>query len=423
MRCRFARVGSRSPHRELAVTLLAVLGTAWSVTEAQQGAGGDCSRSITRVETELGAVAVAVDDAHAYVGVYSGLNVIDVSSPTAASLQADFGSDPLTTSVAVAGSYAYVAAAEFGLRVIDITDPAALARVGGVPTPGDALGVAVTASHAYLADSDAVRVIDISNPAAPVLVGTVATPAGGVALAGTHAYVAGGHAGLQVLDITNPTAPFLAGSIDPPDVALGVTVAGSYAYVAARYAGLQVIDISDPAAPVLVGSVDTPGQAMGVTVAGSYAYVADLASGLQVIDVSDPRAPALVCTVDTPGEATGVAVAGSYAYVADGSSLQVIDISNFVRGLRFALGVRPFPARESAVFALSMPSSEAVRLEVFDVAGRRVRVLLDEVRGPGEHLITWDGRNGAGQRVANGMYFVRFAWPGGSRRTRAAFAR
>ena len=48
-----------------------------------------------------------------------------------------------------------------------------------------------------------------------------------------------------------------------------------------------------------------------------------------------------------------------------------------------------------------------VRAEVFDVRGRRVTMLLDAARpaGPGE--VRWTGRDGNGQAVAAGVYFVR----------------
>jgi hypothetical protein len=49
-----------------------------------------------------------------------------------------------------------------------------------------------------------------------------------------------------------------------------------------------------------------------------------------------------------------------------------------------------------------------VRLEIFDVAGRRVATLVDDLRAPGNHQVTWDGRDHAGRTVASGVYFARF---------------
>jgi len=54
----------------------------------------------------------------------------------------------------------------------------------------------------------------------------------------------------------------------------------------------------------------------------------------------------------------------------------------------------------------ALDRSEDVRLEVFDIAGRRVATLLDGVRGAGEHEVAWDGEARAGA-VQRGVYFAR----------------
>ena len=41
-----------------------------------------------------------------------------------------------------------------------------------------------------------------------------------------------------------------------------------------------------------------------------------------------------------------------------------------------------------------------VRLGVYDAAGHLVRTLVDGQREAGHHVVTWDGRDGAGQAVA-----------------------
>ncbi len=48
-----------------------------------------------------------------------------------------------------------------------------------------------------------------------------------------------------------------------------------------------------------------------------------------------------------------------------------------------------------------------VELAVFDVRGRRVRMVVSEALAPGEHERIWDGRDRAGAPVASGVYFWR----------------
>jgi hypothetical protein len=43
-----------------------------------------------------------------------------------------------------------------------------------------------------------------------------------------------------------------------------------------------------------------------------------------------------------------------------------------------------------------------VRLAIFDVAGREVALLVDEIKGPGQYRVPWEAGG-----VASGMYFFR----------------
>ena len=47
-------------------------------------------------------------------------------------------------------------------------------------------------------------------------------------------------------------------------------------------------------------------------------------------------------------------------------------------------------------------------MAVFDVAGRRVRTLVDADRSADRYRVTWDGRSDDGHRLGSGIYFVRY---------------
>ncbi|HMB94360.1 MAG TPA: FG-GAP-like repeat-containing protein, partial [Rhodothermales bacterium] len=67
----------------------------------------------------------------------------------------------------------------------------------------------------------------------------------------------------------------------------------------------------------------------------------------------------------------------------------------------------PNPFTEEATLTISLDASGPVRLAVYDVLGRRVRVLHDAVLPAGEHHITWDGRDKQGEHLAGGTYLLR----------------
>jgi len=287
------------------------------------------------------------------------------------------------------------------------------------------------------------QVVDISDPTSPEIVGSVDPSADitGVAVASSYAYITDvSFSGFKVIDISTPTSPEIVGSVQTlGSTPIGVAVAGSYAYIADGFNGFQVIDISDPTSPEIVGDVDTPGNGYpkDIAVFGSHAYFADGSAGLQTIDISDPASPAIIGSVDTPGSASDVAVVGSYAYVADASpgGLQVIlapcDVTAVLESSLPAAphaealirSARPFPASETAMVPFWLQRGAAVKLGIYDATGRKVRSLVDGVRGAGEHLVGWNGRDDAGRSVASGLYFARLSWPGGSSVARAAWVR
>jgi hypothetical protein len=61
----------------------------------------------------------------------------------------------------------------------------------------------------------------------------------------------------------------------------------------------------------------------------------------------------------------------------------------------------------SARFAVSAPAEASVRVAVYDVAGRLVRILLDGRLPESETTVTWDLADRSGRRVTGGIYFVR----------------
>ncbi len=68
---------------------------------------------------------------------------------------------------------------------------------------------------------------------------------------------------------------------------------------------------------------------------------------------------------------------------------------------------RPNPFRDATTIGLELPRRSVVRVEVFDVNGRRIAALHHGPLDAGVHSIPWTGRDHAGRRVAAGIYFGR----------------
>lgn len=72
----------------------------------------------------------------------------------------------------------------------------------------------------------------------------------------------------------------------------------------------------------------------------------------------------------------------------------------------------PNPLLVSTRIAFSLSRTGVAVLELFDVAGRRVKRLLDGELPRGEHAVLWDGRDDQGRRSAAGTYFYRLSAEG-----------
>ena len=91
---------------------------------------------------------------------------------------------------------------------------------------------------------------------------------------------------------------------------------------------------------------------------------------------------------------------------------------------RAELAVFPSPFNPRTTVSLVVPRSGAVRVEVFDLRGRRVRTLFaGEVAAAGEMSWVWEGRDDAGASVASGVYVVRAAGSDFDEKTKVALVR
>jgi DNA-binding beta-propeller fold protein YncE len=85
-----------------------------------------------------------------------------------------------------------------------------------------------------------------------------------------------------------------------------------------------------------------------------------------------------------------------------------VDVTEAPAPSGFALAPpAPNPARSSVRFAFTLAEPGSARVEVFDPAGRRVRVLEGGDHPAGTTSLAWDLRDAGGRRVRPGVYLVR----------------
>ncbi|MEW5701765.1 MAG: T9SS type A sorting domain-containing protein [Candidatus Zixiibacteriota bacterium] len=97
-------------------------------------------------------------------------------------------------------------------------------------------------------------------------------------------------------------------------------------------------------------------------------------------------------------------------------TIEVFDVAAAVRSVSdgnnvpttYALDQNyPNPFNAGTVVRFALPHDSKVRLEVFNVLGRKVRTLLNEFRPLGVYAVDWDGTDDRGKPLSTGVYFYR----------------
>lgn len=110
------------------------------------------------------------------------------------------------------------------------------------------------------------------------------------------------------------------------------------------------------------------------------------------------------------GSANEVLFTPSEAHVAgpDGEGRRVVQLKSArLTPATYHLGANfPNPFNPSTSIDYALPQSGSVHLSVYDVLGRRVRLLVAKPRHPaGFYTAAWDGRDDRGRSAASGVYF------------------
>ncbi|MBD3235689.1 MAG: hypothetical protein GF330_03185, partial [Candidatus Eisenbacteria bacterium] len=98
-----------------------------------------------------------------------------------------------------------------------------------------------------------------------------------------------------------------------------------------------------------------------------------------------------------------------FQILPDGPSPSAVD-GRQPRPARLALHAaapNPYPASRAGVrLRFDLPQAGEVDLAIFDVAGRRIRRLVEARREAGVHIAIWDGRGADGRMAEGGVYFT-----------------
>ena len=67
----------------------------------------------------------------------------------------------------------------------------------------------------------------------------------------------------------------------------------------------------------------------------------------------------------------------------------------------------PNPFNPSTTIKYAVPKNVKVTLKIYDLLGREIATLVNDVKSPGVYSVKWNGKTMSGQQVSSGVYFYR----------------
>lgn len=106
---------------------------------------------------------------------------------------------------------------------------------------------------------------------------------------------------------------------------------------------------------------------------------------------------------------------GLYNAIYDGNYWQKIDFIQLpaeehpapIPGILAVNLCRPNPFNPSTTIPIYLPQTGLIKLEIYDILGRKQRTLASAGTRAGEHEYVWDGCDDTGRTLASGIYFCR----------------
>ncbi len=87
--------------------------------------------------------------------------------------------------------------------------------------------------------------------------------------------------------------------------------------------------------------------------------------------------------------------------------IELVVLEETVEEFYLTIGPNPFNPRADIRFGL--PAASLVRLDIFDLRGRRINRLIDGYFESGHYDTPWLGKDGTGRSVASGVYFIKMS--------------
>ena len=368
----------------------------------------------------------------------SGLWILNISNPISPQTVSNINTGGFTADVIVDDTLIYLvnwaAYSEHdtsrGLWIIDIsniTQPQMISHYKGITkfsTTTEPNSIAKSANLIFITQQprfgidSILEITDVSDIYHPKSKGVFA--AGYypkyIAIKDSVLFLATRDAGLRMINIKNPSQPVEINVFnDSSDIGIS-DVNGDVLYVD-KVDTFFVLDISYPSEPYILGSLrkSISGSSLNIETMKGYVYSKD-----GIIDVSDPTFPKELTSpsefeysYDIQAKDNLILLSNIYGggvWILKNNLITSIikDYTNQVSDFQLSQNY-PNPLNSNTIIEFGVPKKEKVTIEIFNVLGQIVKILLNKEVETGKHKVEFNVTN-----LSSGIYFYKLSAGGSS---------
>lgn len=295
------------------------------------------------VELSVG-YKIRLENNRAYVSSNEGVEIIDVSNPTA----------PAKIGRFEGGSFGYDVCDNIlfttnsnGLIVVNVTNAAAPVILGTSNTGQWTYNTRINNTFAFsivAGDMDIYNVSDLNNP---IRVGQYIDTGRGndVIINGQTAYYADPDEGLEVINVTDVTNPVKIRTVSNTLGAWDLSITNDVLFLGCHGLGFKALDISNPINPVILRQFNDGGEVYGVCGNETFVFLGDLQEGVEVLNYSSSSSLVEIASYEaTPHD---IEYKGNYVFLADQDNgfilLELSDTQSNTSGLNLYYWLLPIP--------------------------------------------------------------------------------
>lgn len=346
----------------------------------------------------------------------NGLFVVDIKNDAAPNCILKFNPEStalIYKGLALAGNYAFLAS-NTGLYILNITDLQNISVVKTI-TQKNIQKLKVSGNNLYVTSTSApgFRIYSITDPENPVEKGTITDAFTAFEVENNLAYlIKGNESGVTIVDVADPDNPLVKSSYDVSQIYYyrDIEVVGNYVFTVGH--GLNIADVSNPDSPLVVGVYGGIDYGASVRVVGNDVYVSN-EDGIAVVSKADPQNPVVVNKFDTPNTYASCICTNQSIVYLNQVNYGIFVLRNNLPTNANSIGCNsgdisilnyPNPFHNQTIIEYQLMETGFVNFEVFDMDGRKVKTLVNELKTEGQYSLKWIPEvNGSKQFVARLM--------------------